>query len=58
VETDEAMISCKEKIGIGTIQTGKGVEGSAIHSNKDGRREAGLWEELNPMNIVVIGHDH
>jgi hypothetical protein len=58
VETDEATISCKEKISIGTVQTGEGVEGGAIHSNKDRRREAGLREELNPMNIVVIGHDH
>jgi hypothetical protein len=58
VETDEATISCKEKIGIGTVQTGKGVEGGAIHSNKDGRREAGLREELDPMNVMVIGHDH
>jgi hypothetical protein len=58
VETDEATIGRKEKIGIGTVQTGKGVEGSTIHSNKDGRREAGLREELDPMNIVVIRHDH
>jgi hypothetical protein len=58
VETDEATIGCKEKIGIGTVQMGKGVEGSAIHSNEDRRREAGLREELDPMNIVVIGHDH
>jgi hypothetical protein len=57
VEADEAMIGCEEKIGIGTVQMGKGVEGSAVHSNKDWRGEARLREELNPMNIVVIGHD-
>jgi hypothetical protein len=58
VEAYEATISCKEEIGIGTVQTGEGVEGGAVHSNKDRRREARLREELDPMNIVVIGHDH
>jgi hypothetical protein len=57
METDEATIGCKEEIGIRTVQTGKGVEGSAVHSNENGRGEARLWEELDPMNIVVIGHD-
>jgi hypothetical protein len=57
VETDEAMIGCEEEIGIGTVQTGEGIEGSAIHCDKDGRGEVGLREELDPMNIVVIGHD-
>jgi hypothetical protein len=58
VEAYVATISCKEEIGIGTIQTGEGVESGTVHSNKDGRREARLREELDPMNIVVIGHDH
>jgi hypothetical protein len=58
MEAYEATISCKEEIGIGTIQTGEGVESGTVYSNKDGRREARLREELDPMNIVVIGHDH
>jgi hypothetical protein len=57
METDEATIGCKEEIGIGTVQAGKGVEGSAVYSYKDWRGEARLPEELDPMNIVVIGHD-
>jgi hypothetical protein len=58
VETYETTISCKEEIGVRTIQTGKGVERGTIHSDKDGRGETRLREEFNPMNIVVIGHDH
>jgi hypothetical protein len=58
VEAYEATISCKEEIGIGTIQMGEGVKSGTVHSNKDGRREVRLREELDPMNIVVIGHDH
>jgi hypothetical protein len=58
VEADEATIGREEEIGIGTVQTGKGVEGSTVHSNKDWRGEARLREELDPMNIVVIGHDY
>jgi hypothetical protein len=58
VEAYEATISCKEEIGVGTIQMGKGVECGTIHSDKDGRGETRLQEEFNPMNIVVIGHDH
>jgi hypothetical protein len=58
VEAYEATVSCKEEVGIGTSQTGKGIESGTVHSNKDGRGETGLREEFNPMNIVVIGHDH
>jgi hypothetical protein len=45
VETYETTISCKEEIGVGTVQMGKGVEHGTIHSNKDGRGEMGLREE-------------
>jgi hypothetical protein len=58
VEAYKATISCKEEIGIGTIQTGKGIESGTIHSDKDRRGEMRLWEEFNPMDIVVIRHDH
>jgi hypothetical protein len=58
VEAYEATISCKEEIGVGTTQTRKGVESGTVHSDKDGRRETRLREEFDPMNIVVIGHDH
>jgi hypothetical protein len=57
VEADEATIGREKEIGVGTVQMGKGVEGSTVHSNKDWRGEARLREELDPMNIVVIGHD-
>jgi hypothetical protein len=58
MEAYEATIGCKEEIGIRTIQTRKSVESGTIHSDKDGRGETRLREEFNPMNIVVIGHDH
>jgi hypothetical protein len=56
VKADEATIGREEEICIGTGQAGEGVEGSAVYSHKDWRGEARLWEELDPMNIVVIGH--
>jgi hypothetical protein len=58
MEAYEATISCKEEISVGTIQTRKGVESGTIHSDKDRRGEMRLREEFDPMNIVVIGHDH
>jgi hypothetical protein len=57
VEADEATIGREEEISVGTIQAGEGVKGSAVYSNKDWRGEARLRKELDPMNIVVIGHD-
>jgi hypothetical protein len=57
VEADEVMIGPEEEISVGTVQAGEGVEGSAVYSNKDWRGEARLRKELDPMNIVVIGHD-
>jgi hypothetical protein len=56
VETDKTTIGSKEEIGIGTGQTGESIKGSAIDSHKDWRGEAGLREELNPVDVVVIGH--
>jgi hypothetical protein len=58
VETYEAMVGGKEEIGVRTYQTRKSIKRGAVHSNKDGRRKARLWEELNPMHIVVFGHGH
>jgi hypothetical protein len=57
VEADKATIGREEEISVGTVQAGESVEGSAVYSNKDWRGEARLREELDPMNIVVIGHN-
>jgi hypothetical protein len=42
MEAYEATISCKEEIGVRTIQTREGVESGTIHSDKDGRGEMRL----------------
>jgi hypothetical protein len=56
METDKTTIGGEEEICIGTGQAGEGVEGSTVDSHKDGRGEARLREELDPVDIVVIGH--
>jgi hypothetical protein len=58
MEAYEATISRKEEIGVRTTQTRKGVKSGTIHNDKDGGGETRLREEFDPMNIVVIGHDH
>jgi hypothetical protein len=40
LEADETMIGGEAKVGIGTSQARKSIKGYAVHSNKDGRREA------------------
>jgi hypothetical protein len=58
VETYEATVGGEEEISIGTCQMRKSVKRGTVHSDKDGRGKVRLWGELNPMHIVVIGHDH
>jgi hypothetical protein len=58
VETYKATVGGEEEIGIRTCQMRKSVKRGTVHSNKDRRRKARLWEELNPMHIVVFGHGH
>jgi hypothetical protein len=57
MEANKAMIHCKEQVDIGTSQTRKCVKHYAIRSNKDVGRAMGLWEELYPMCVVIVGHD-
>jgi hypothetical protein len=54
VETNQATISREEEVGIGTGQTGEGVERSTVYRHKDGRGEMRLREEFDPVDIVVI----
>jgi hypothetical protein len=58
LETYEATIHCKEKIGIGTHQVRKCIKSSTIHRDENRGRETRLGEELNLVNVVVIGHIH
>jgi hypothetical protein len=55
--TNEAATRCKEQVSIGTGQTRERVEIYAIDGYEGGSGKARLWEELDPMRIVVIGHE-
>jgi hypothetical protein len=52
----ETAIGSETKVGVGTSQTRQGVERHTVDSNEDGRREAGLRIEFNPVRVMVIGH--
>jgi hypothetical protein len=54
VETDKATVGREEEVCIRTGQAGEGVESSIVYRHKDGRGEARLREELDPVDIVVI----
>jgi hypothetical protein len=56
IVANKAATSSKEQISIMLIQSGKSVKSSAIDFDKDRGREARLVEELNPVQVVVIGH--
>jgi hypothetical protein len=57
VMTDKAAVGREEKISVGTSQSGQSVKCYTIYGHKDRSGETGLWEELDPVRIVVIGHD-
>jgi hypothetical protein len=57
VETNETTVGREEEIGIRTSQARKGIERNTINGHEDGGGKARLGEELNPVDIVVIGHD-
>jgi hypothetical protein len=54
VETNKATIGREEEVCIGTGQAGEGVERSTVYRHEDGRGEARLREEFDPVDIVVI----
>jgi hypothetical protein len=54
VKTNKATVSCEEEVCIWTGQAGEGVERSTVYRHEDGRGEARLREEFDPMDIVVI----
>jgi hypothetical protein len=58
LETYEATIYCKEEVGVRTSQTRECVEGGIVYGDEDRRGETRLWEEFDPMYIVVIRHIH
>jgi hypothetical protein len=53
----EAAVGREEQISIGTSQSGQSVKCYTIYSHEDQSRETGLWVELDPVCIVVIGHE-
>jgi hypothetical protein len=57
VMTDEAAVGREEQISVGTSQSGQSVKCYTVYSRKDRSRETGLREELDPVRVVVIGHD-
>jgi hypothetical protein len=57
MEADEAMIGSKQQIRVGTGQTRQCVKGYTIHGHKDRGRETGLWEELDPVRVMIVRHN-
>jgi hypothetical protein len=56
LETYEATIRCKEKVGIGTHQMREHIKSCTVYSYEDRGREMRLWEEFDPVDVVVIRH--
>jgi hypothetical protein len=54
--TDKATTSTKEEVSVVRRETGEGVKGEAVHSNRDRIGEHRTLVESEPMGIVVIGH--
>jgi hypothetical protein len=54
MEANKATICGKEQIGVRTSQMREHVECYAIHSNEERGGETRLWEELDPMSVVII----
>jgi hypothetical protein len=52
----EATVGSKEQVRVGTGQTRQHVKSYTIDSREDGGREARLGEELDPVDVMVIGH--
>jgi hypothetical protein len=53
---DKATTRTKEEVGIFIGQTGQSIECETIHRHIDGGREERSFIEMNPVNVVVIGH--
>jgi hypothetical protein len=56
MKADEATVHCEEEVGIGTRQTRERIEGGTIYGYKNRGRETRLGEELDPVDVMVIGH--
>jgi hypothetical protein len=56
LEADEAMIHCKEEVGIETRQMREHIKSGTIYSYEHRGREMRLGEKLDPVDVVVIGH--
>jgi hypothetical protein len=56
LKADEAAIRGEEKVGIRASQARKHIKSDTIDGDKNRRGEARLEEELDPVDIMVIGH--
>jgi hypothetical protein len=56
LKADEATVHCEKEVGVGTHQTREHVEGYTIYCYENRGGETRLGEELNPVDVVVIGH--
>jgi hypothetical protein len=56
-KADKATISQETEISIMVVEMRKGVEGDAIHGDKGGGGERGLFIKRDPMKTMVIRHD-
>jgi CobQ-like glutamine amidotransferase family enzyme len=56
LKADEATVRCEEEVGIRTRQTRERIKGSTIYGYENRGRETRLGKELDPVDVVVIGH--
>jgi hypothetical protein len=56
LEANKAVVRGKEQIGIGARQTGECIKSNAIDSYEDRGGKARLREELNPVDVMKVGH--
>jgi hypothetical protein len=55
--TNEATTCCKEQVSVGTSQMRESIKSYTVDSYEDRSGEVRLWEELNPMHVVIIRHE-
>jgi CobQ-like glutamine amidotransferase family enzyme len=56
LKTDEATVRCEEEVSIRTCQTREHVKGGTIYCYENRGRKTRLGKELDPVDVVVIGH--
>jgi hypothetical protein len=54
---NEATTGTEEEVGIFVGQTGQSVECKTVHGHVDGGRKESSFIKVDPVDVVVIGHD-